>query len=152
MKKSLKRLILYHFYNYNIKNKKIPIANTKTFIDFLIDIIKTEKDIKAKEIISSVNELNKSEDISEINKEILLIINELNEKYKGSELKIGILETDNIDEEEDDDDNKNFEDINVFYIIKFLYIKYKEGKLIPDLSEETEDLLDYFKNNNYKNI
>ena len=59
MKKSFKHLILYHFYNYNIKNKKIPIANTKTFIDFLIDIIKTEKDIKAKEIISSFNELNK---------------------------------------------------------------------------------------------
>ena len=150
MNKSFRHLIFYHFYNYISKNRNIPIANTKTFIDFLIDIIKIEKDIKTKEIIVNVNKLNKSENISEINKEILSIIRDLNEKFKGNELKIGVLENDDISEEEEEDDNQNFDEINAFYIIKYLYIKHKENKLMPYLSEETKDLIDYFKNDNYK--
>ena len=118
MDKSFKHLILYHFNNYISKTKNIQYAKRKTFFEFLKDIIKLEKNINPKEIISNVKTLSQSEDI---NKEILSIIKDLNEKCKGKDINIGILENREEEEEEEEEDNNeitSLNDIYPFYFIK----------------------------------
>ena len=152
MDKSFKHLIYYHFYNYISKVNKIitPPANSKSFINHLIDIIRTDKEIKIKEIISKIKTLNDSE----INNEIKSIIKNIKDEFKGKDIKFGISENDinESDDEDEEDLEKNsnsLDDLNPSYIIKILYLLHKEKKLIPSLSEETTNLLQYFKKNKF---
>ena len=158
MDKSFSHLICFHFYNYLkiIKQEKLlnKTYSGKSFIEHLADIIKKMEGMTRKEIEEKVNELNKKENILEINEQIKEIIKDIQNKFKADEINLGITEKD-VDGNDDDfledlntkisvkDDNiKSLEPI---YIIKMIYILQKEKKLIPPLSEETNKLLNYFK-------
>ena len=162
MDKSFKHLINYHFYNYmskmnEEKNKKQTITG-KSFINHLTDIIKTVGGIKKEEIESKVEELNERENINIINQEIIEIINEIKNNFSANEINLGISEQDFIDSNDDelpdpenmeDTNNDDIYDINPTYIIKFFYICFenkKEKLLMPSLSTETINLLNYFTN------
>ena len=160
--KSFKHLLRYHFYNYmaKINNEKLMNKNIlcKTFIDHLRDIIKTEKGITREEIEKKVNNFNNPG----IDEEIISIIKELMNDFKGNNINFGVTEEDFKKDDKNDDNedllnldmeaeetqnssnNTNIDDINPSYILKFLYIYQTENKLIPTLSEETNNLLNYF--------
>ena len=63
--------------------------------------------------------------------------------------------------EENEEDEDNYDEIPTSFIIKILYIFHKERKIIPTISKETKNLLNYFNserkiikldnNTNYKN-
>ena len=154
MEKSFRHLIFYHFYNYLSKLNETPPANQKSFISHLIDIINIDKSLTKKKIESEVKELNNTKEVSEITKEIKSIINHIkNISHNKNNINLGINEDeDDLEEEyENEDSNDNeFSNINPFNIIKFFYILHKEKKLIPPLSKETNNLLDYFSNANIK--
>jgi hypothetical protein len=119
------------------------------------------------EIEKKLKELNSSENIAEIESDFKNIIKEIKDKFKADELYLGISEEDfnkgkkeskdddeeefNFDVDETDDGNgesKNNNGISSFNacdIIKILYIYQKEKKFIPPLSEETNNLLNYFR-------
>ena len=160
--KSFKHLLNYHFYNYMAKlnNEKLIHNNmiNKSFIDHLKDIIKTEKTITREEIEKTIKEYENPG----IDDEIITIIKELRDQFKGNDITLGITENDFIIKEEENKDildldadlmeentinkeNNNIDDINPSYILKFLYIYQTQNKLIPTLSEETYNLLNYFK-------
>ena len=162
--KSFKHLLNYHFYNYKEKINKEKLINknvvSKSFIDHLKDIIKTEKSITREEIEKTVNGFNNPG----INDEIIPIINELIENFKGKDINFGITEKDFIINKSDEDENNildldidlmgdntssssnnNIDEINPSYILKFLFIYQTQNKLIPSLSEETFNLLNYFR-------
>ena len=160
--KSFKHLLNYHFYNYMAKlnNEKLIHKNmiNKSFIDHLKDIIKTEKTITREEIEKTV----KGYENPGIDDEIIKVIKELKDQFKGNDIILGITENDFINKEEENKDfldldadlmeentinneNNNIDDINPSYILKFLYIYQTQNKLIPTLSEETYNLLNYFK-------
>ena len=161
--KSYKHLLNYHFYNYiaKINSEKLVNKNpiSKSFIDHLKDILKTVKGITREEIEKKVNEY----DNPGIGDEILKVINELKNEFKEKELDFGISEEDFKVNENDDNlldlkmgqievnertstnTNNNIDEINPSYILKILYIYQTENKLIPSLSKETYDLLNYFK-------
>ena len=158
MKNSFKHLIYYHFYNFLSKINRNEQQDNSTFINHLIKIIRVYDDeIRAKDIESKVKELDNSNNISEINNEIKLIINFLEEKCKGKGINLGISEKDISDNDENDFEKElkkkksnKIESLNPSYIIKLFYIYYKEKKLIPELSEETNNLLNYFKNEKHE--
>ena len=150
MKKSFKHLIRYHFYNYvsNIKKEKLISKNVdKTFIEHLNEIIKTDKSFDKEVIEKKAEEVNNMSNIDEIKEEIKSIIYELAEEFKGnSDIKLGISSED-IDEDEDegfDDD-----DLKPAIVIKAFYLFHKNNILMPLFSEETINLLDYFKNDHF---
>ena len=168
MDKSFKYLINYHFYNYMVrineeKNiiKGIKVKEKKeekSFINHLIDIIKTVGGIKKEEIESKVEKLNERENINVINKKIIAIINEIKNNFSLNEINIDISEQDFNDSNDDElpdldnmeiTNNDDIYDINPSYIIKFYYICFEDKKqklLIPSLSPETINLLNYFTN------
>ena len=158
MKNSFRYLIFYHFYNYMEKINKNGPQNITPFINHLIAILKTNEEYSnCTKILEEVSKLNKSENINQINSEIKTIIKDLEEKCKGKEIKVGFCENDFNDNEEDDEEeddsddenkkiNNNLNKMEPSYIIKIFYIYYKQKKLIPFLSEETNNLLDYFQN------
>ena len=55
------------------------------------------------------------------------------------------LEMEQIEVNTNTNTNNNIDEINPSYILKILYIYQTENKLIPPLSKETYDLLNYFK-------
>ena len=156
---SFKHLLSYHLYNYiNKINREKLIGETpigKSFLDHLIKIVKTEEGITRKEIEKIVGNSNKI--INE--KEIIDTIKELKDFSERNKINFGINEDDfkkvkkkcnlldfnfsKINSKENSNDN--IEDINPSYIVKLLYIYQKENKLLPQLSEETIDLFNYFK-------
>ena len=151
MDKSFRYLINYHFYNYIYKVKKMntPKANIPSFISHLTYIIKSEETIKLNDIKTKINNLDNS---SEINNEISSIIKDLLNEFKAKGINFGINEKkiNEIEDEDDDDsddekDINNIEDLSPFYILKILYICHKEKKLIPPLSKETQNLINYFQ-------
>ena len=151
MDKSFRYLINYHFFNYIYKVKKMntPKANIPSFISHLTYIIKSDETIKLNDIKTKINNLNNS---SEINNEISSIIKDLLNEFKAKGINFGINEKEiNEIEDEDDDDSddekdiNNIEDLSPFYILKILYICHKEKKLIPPLSKETQNLINYFQ-------
>ena len=155
---SFSHFIYYLFYNYMIKIKEMtgPSANRPSFINHLKEIIQKFKKIEVKDIKSKVNDLNKSTNISDINKEIKTMIDYLLKKFEGNEINFGFSRTDfdddkddsddeNEDENSEDDDKDNFDKISNSFIIKILYIYHKEKSLIPPISKETMDLLNYFQ-------
>ena len=151
MDKSFRYLINYHFFNYIYKVKKMntPKANIPSFISHLTYIIKSEETIKLNDIKTKINN---SDNSSEINNEISSIIKDLLNEFKAKGINFGINEKEiNEIEDEDDDDSddekdiNNIEDLSPFYILKILYICHKEKKLIPPLSKETQNLINYFQ-------
>ena len=160
--KSFKYLLRYHFYNYMAKVNEEKLINkdivNQSFIEHLKDIIKTEKTITKEEIEKKVKGMNNPG----IDDEILAIIKELKNDFKGYDFNFGITEEDFKQKENDDNDNlldlnmdleentdngsnTNIDDINPSHILKFLYIYQTENKLIPSPSEETYNLLNYFR-------
>ena len=85
--------------------------------------------------------------------DIIKIINEIKNNHKGEKIKLGTKEQDFEEDLDDEDENEddNFSDfidgLNPSYIIKLIYIFQKENKLIPPLSKEHIQLLNYFNNN-----
>ena len=167
MNQSFKYLLRYHFYNYIFIINKDKATNdneiNKTFIEHLINIIKTDKNYNREVIEKKVEEINKLSNIDEINNEIISIINELKEESKGNlDIKLGITAEDfkDKDEEEDfdfemndsNDNNKNdnINEMNPADIIKLFYSFHKNNIFMPIFSEETTNLLDYFKNDNFE--
>ena len=167
MSKDFKYLINYHYFNYVSKMlKENGLQNTPiglSFINHLRDIIKVNG-ITNKEIETKVKLLNKSENIGKINDEFKFIINNLKQYFPSYEINVGITEEDFNDVEDegnllDDGEDEQVEgqtdegnndggnniEITPSDIIKILYIYYKEKKLIPTFSKETNRLLDYFK-------
>ena len=151
MDKSFRYLINYHFFNYIYKVKKMntPKANIPSFISHLTYIIKSEETIKLNDIKTKINN---SDNSSEINNEISSIIKDLLNEFKAKGINFGINEKEiNEIEDEDDDDSddekdiNNIEDLSPFYILKILYICHQEKKLIPPLSKETQNLINYFQ-------
>ena len=161
MNKSFKYLIRYHFYNYMSNINKDKIFNDKnmykTFIDHLINIIKTDKSINRTIIGKKVDEINKLSNINEINNEIISIINELNEEYRAnSDIKLGITAESINDMDNEDildfeiiEDNDDIDKINPVDIIKLFYSFHRNNILMPLFSEETTNLLNYFKMENF---
>ena len=149
----------YLFDNYYLKLKEMSksSSNKQSFITHLKELIKNYKKIEVNEIKSKVNVLNKSENISEINKEIISTIEYLQKKFEGQDINFGFTKNDfnddkdNNDDDEDDENSEdeenkdNFDSIPISFIIKILYIYYKEKILIPPISKETKNLLNYFK-------
>ena len=156
MKKSFIYLLKYHFYNYLdiIRNEKISTG--KSFIDHLTNIIfHGENGITNEKIKEEVDKLNKTEIINIINDQIKSVIEELKDKYKEDNNIIFGIKTEDLnnnenhnkdDEDDDDNDDDNDDDSQVkpSYIIKMVYILYKEKKLIPPISKESNELLNYF--------
>ena len=152
MKTSFKHLIRYHFYNYvsNIKKEKLISKNVdKTFIEHLKEIIKTDKSLDKKAIETKVEQVNKMSNLDEIKKEIISIINDLTEEFKGnSDIKLGISSED-VDEDEDEEFNDDDDDLKPVDVIKAFYLFHKNNILMPLFSEETVNLLEYFKNDHF---
>ena len=164
MDKSFRHLINYHFMNCLSKAKQIKtpgIANKPSFIRHLEEIIKAEK-IKVNDIKQKISQLNKENNISEINKEIKSIIYELDKQIENNnEITLGINNIEDLndetedsnDETEDDEDLEAYAENNPINIIKLFYFYHKQKKFIPPFSGETRDLLEYFSNKkkvNYK--
>ena len=147
MKNSFEHLIKYHFFNYSSITKQQTTTGS-SFMDYLLDyILNGENSPTIKEIKKEVDELNKSKNVSEINQQILKLINELKEQTKADEnIILGIEEKDINEEEEDDDDEEEEDDkqLSPSYIIKMIYVLFKEKKSLPLISKETIELLDYF--------
>ena len=169
MKTSFKHLIKYHFYNYASLIKQDKLINgtphCKTFINHLLDFITNVTPIKKKQTIENqVEEFSKSEENEKCENEIRLTIRELEDTFKADDLNIGISEEE-ISTLEDDNNNsfENFEsetnndddDINNLkpsYIIKMIYILFKEKKFLPPISDNTNKLLNYFTIKNLQKI
>ena len=169
MKTSFKHLIKYHFYNYASLIKQDKLINgtphCKTFINHLLDFITNVTRIKKKQTIENqVEEFSKSEENEKCENEIRLTIRELEDTFKADDLNIGISEEE-ISTLEDDNNNsfENFEsetnndddDINNLkpsYIIKMIYILFKEKKFLPPISDNTNKLLNYFTIKNLQKI
>ena len=158
MNESFAHLINYHFYNYLkiVKQDKL-LNNTfsgKSFIEHLADILKKMNGISKKVIEDKVNELNKKENIAQINEEIKQIVLLYKNYFKADEINLGISEKD-FEEKEDDfleelntkisSEYENIKSLEPSYIMKMIYILQKEKELIPPISEETHRLLNYFK-------
>ena len=169
MKTSFKHLIKYHFYNYASLIKKDKLINgtphCKTFINHLLDFIKNVTGIKKKQTIENqVEEFSKSEENEKCENEIRLTIRELEDTFKADDLNIGISEEEISTIEEDINNSfENFEsetnndddDINNLkpsYIIKMIYILFKEKKFLPPISDNTNKLLNYFTIKNLQKI
>jgi len=157
MNDSFSHLLNYHFYNYMkiVKQERLLSKTTsgKSFIEHLVDIIKKMDGISKKVIEEKVNELNKQDNISQINEEIKEIIKNINNNFKADELNIGITEKD-IDGDDDfleqldmkiSAPSQDIKSLDPAFIIKMIYILQKEKKLIPPLSEETNKFLNYFR-------
>ena len=176
MNEDFKSLIYFHFYNFmenvnnNYRSKNRDIGDF-SFLGHLKNIIRKihpKKDKKA--IENDVNELNKSSDASKINNEIISIIKDLINEFGDGENNFGFTEKDFINninnnsnnkninyhkndddsEEEEEKDDNNINDLNASFILKFFY---KERiSLTPYISEESNNLLNYFKNNKTNSI
>jgi len=149
MKDSFEHLIKYHFFNYSLITKQQSIIGS-SFMDYLLDfILNGENSPTIKEIKTEVDKLNKSKNISEINQQILKIVNELKEQTQADEnIILGIEQKDIIEEEEEDDEkeeeDENNDQLSPSYIIKMIYVLFEQKKSLPLISEETNQLLDYF--------
>ena len=162
MKNDFKSLLYYHFYNFMEKSNKYKsvrdcIGNL-TFIQHLNEILKSEN-IKNEDIELKVNDLNKSNDISNINNKIKSIFNDLKAEFRDKEINLGICDKDFNDyneeeEDESDDENNKNHNLKPLDIIKFYYICFKKGEklLMPLISEESNNLINYFHNHNFNSV
>ena len=167
MKTSFRHLIKYHFYNYvsNVKKEKLINAtpHCKSFIDHLLDFLKkVAGTLKKQDIENKVDTLNQSEENEKCENEIKAVLRELKDTFKADDINIGISEeeistTENENDFEDDFESENNTDDDIknlkpSYIIKMIYIFFKENKYIPPISPSTSKLLNYFTMKNLRNI
>ena len=150
MNKDFKSLIYCHFYNF-LENLNLYIAtnrltNELSFINHLKNIIinlqgqKTKKDFE-----DAVNELNKSSDISKIDKEINSVMSDLENEFGNRQIKFGFNNNNSDDsEDEEDNDDDDIDSLNPSFIMKYFY--KERNSLKPYISEESNNLLNYFKN------
>ena len=149
MTKSYTHLLKYHFYNYISSIKKSKQSNKASFIDHLKDIIINLTGITKDKIEEKVEILNNLEENKIVENDIKTVLRELKDKYKADNYNFGITEEEvsNVDENDDDfeieDSDKTLKPV---YILKMIYLLFKEKKLIPPISEETKKLLNYFSN------
>ena len=144
MEKNFKDLIFYHCYIFKSKINKIKEVKNTTFLNHLIGIVKLE-DITNRELepqLKKFNQFNQSKNISEINEEIISVIKELKKEFNDKDINFGI----NNNYEQDLNNNK-FSEKNSIGILKILYNYQLNKKLIPPISEETINLLDFFRSN-----
>ena len=161
MNNDFKSLIFCLFYNF-MENWNNYIHNRKntddlSFIDHLKNIIKKIKGKKVKEVIKNVDKLNKSSDISKINNEIASIIKDLINEFGFKRIKFGFSlnnfinnnnsnkKISNSDSDSDDEEENILDSLDPSSIIKIFY--NEKNSLTPFLSEESNILLNYFKNN-----
>ena len=173
MNKDFKSLIFYHFYNFmeNVKDyesKNVDTGNF-SFIDHLKNIIRKIHGKKSKkDIENDVNDLNNSGDISKINNEIISTIKDLLNEFENEEITFGFTEedfnnnnnnnnnnknnnknkkkvSDSEEEEEEEEEDNDLKSLNAFIILKFFY--KERTSLTPYISEESNNLLNYFKKN-----
>ena len=161
LEKSFAHLIYYYFYDYkkHVMNEKLitnDISLGDNFIEYLRAVLK-KLNITQQEIDNAIDELNNKEDMSKINDEIKSIINHLSKISKG-EYNLGIEEKDIVEENEDEegdfltelktnndgDSSNKIDDVPPLSIIKMIYFLYKKKELLPQKSNETNQLLDYF--------
>ena len=153
MNKSFAHFIYYLFYNYIFKIKETinPSSNSQSFIGHLQLFIEKSLKININDIKSKVDELNQSKNISEVNKEIISIIEYLQKKFLGKGINFGFNINDLYNDEDEEnlldnkEDENNSDDIPISFIFKLLYIYYKEKVIIPSISNETMNLLNYFQ-------
>ena len=152
--KSFKHLLKYHMNNYISKIKKYKNSMVGiTFIDYLREIIKTKR-ISQEEIESKIENTKIISD-----EEFIKIINDLKKEkeFIGEDINYGISE-DNFNQSEDNEDNiikyefeennqdnNNIDIVNPVNIIKILYVFQKENILIPPMSKDNCELMEYFK-------
>ena len=153
--KSYTHLLKHHFYNRitSIKKDKKTNKNSKSFIVLLKDIIINLTGItKEKRKVEILNNLNENKIVED---DIKKVIRELKDKYIADNFNFWISEEGISNAEDNDDDFENDnEDIKPSYVLKMIYLLFKEKKLIPPISEETKKLLNYFstsKNNEGNN-
>ena len=148
MNRDFRSLIYCHFYNFmeNLNNYKAANRDIGdlSFISHLKNIINKILGIKEnQDIKNAVIELNNSTDISKINNEIATTMKDLEYEFKNKGINLGFSEEDFIDNDNSTDIDD--EELNPSFILKFFY-KEKDS-LTPYISEESNNLLDYFKNN-----
>ena len=141
LKDSFEYLIKYHLSNYIFKIKIVQKDNDYlkfiTFIEYLKNIIQLEERID-KIDKTKLNILNEDD-----KQNIKDILNKIEIEYKEENINFGInygLKHNKTNCHLDDDD-----------VFNYLYICHKEHKLIPLPSEETYNLLNYFKTEKNKN-
>ena len=161
LEKSFAHLIYYYFYDYkkHIMNEKLisnDISLRDNFIEYLRCVLK-KLSITPQEIDNAMDELNNKDDVSKINEEIKSIINYLSFISKG-EYILGIEEKDIVEDSGDDeedfltelktkkdgDSSNKLDDVQPLSIIKMIYFLHKKKELLPQKSNETNQLLDYF--------
>ena len=156
MENSFKHLINYHFLRY-LSFYKNTYSNTPTdysFIQHLSELLAKFK-LKGTDFGQKIKSLDKEENIRQINMQIKNIIEEILNKYSSEGINLGItpeeINEDNSNEEEESDElesentKDNFINVAPVNILKMFYIYFKEKNLIPPISEETEKLIDFFK-------
>ena len=132
------------------------ISLRDNFIEYLRCVLK-KLSITPQEIDNAMDELNNKDDVSKINEEIKSIINYLSFISKG-EYILGIEEKDIVEDSGDDeedfltelktkkdgDSSNKLDDVQPLSIIKMIYFLHKKKELLPQKSNETNQLLDYF--------
>ena len=146
-----------------------PTSGSYSFIDFLIKFIPNKKNMKKKNFSKKINNVLEDKDFKNILKEITESIDIIIKNHKGDNVNFEIRRDDfdkseieiikenlkNAQEEENKDDNDENEDEDDFNIEKqdgnviFLYyyseFKYsKNKKIIPPISTETKEIINYF--------
>ena len=168
MNKDFKSLIFCLFYNF-MENWNNYILNNKdtgdlSFIEQLKNIIKRIKGKKIKKEIKSIDELNKSNDISKINNEIVSVIKDLIDEFGDKGINFGFSlnnfngnnnnsnkkHFNNDDSDSDDEEDNIVDKLDPSFILKFYY--KEKNSLTPYLSEESNKLLNYFSNNKSNSI
>ena len=153
MNKDFKSLIYCHFYNFmenwnNYKESK-RFTGDLSFINHLRNIIiKVQGNKTKKDFENVVNELNKSNNISKINNDIISIVKDLENDFKDRQIFFGFPDfnnnSDDSEGEDEDEDENDINDVNAFSILKYFY--KERNSLIPYISEESNNLLNFFKN------
>ena len=161
LEQSFTHLIYYYFYEYKkcIMNQKLitnDISSDNNFIEYLRGILNKLK-ITQQEIDNALDELNNKEDMTKINEELKIIINHLTKIAKG-EYNLGIEEKDVSEENEDEEDDflselklnnetnltNNLDNVKPASILKMIFSLHKKKELLPQKSNETNQLLNYF--------
>lgn len=136
LKDNFNYLMKYHTSNYISRIKALKKDNDNSiyisFIDYLKEIIKLE------ERLEKINKNNNLIDLNDVDKKtIYCAIEEIKDEYKHENIILGINYgiKNNIDNSPLNDDD----------VINYLFICHRNNKLIPLPSEETFNLLNYFR-------
>ena len=134
LKDNFEYLLKYHISNYKLRIKKIQrdkdSSNYITFKNYLKEIIKLEEEIEKIDI-------NKTQTFTDADRKTIKdILNKIDKDkdYNDEDVYLDLINSNNNDSQSDIDD-----------VIKYLFLYHKDGKLIPLPSEETYNIVEYFK-------